>query len=162
MEKKYRISIKIGDSSFEVESTDEKWVEKKEKEFLEKLPSREEPQGHGKTQKNIAKVTEPTLPPSLTINEFYRKYLRKTKSRPAIAVFLLYYLEKIKKKDKISTGDVQKAFGNVKYPNWNKLNMTDILSNAKRRALANYVNKLWSLTSTGEDYVLSAMAGKSK
>jgi hypothetical protein len=33
--------------------------------------------------------------------------------------------------------------------------MTDVLLKAKKIAFLNYVNKLWSLTTTGEDFVLN-------
>ncbi len=162
MEHSYRILVTFGEDNFEIESTNLEWLEKKEQEYLQKFQSR-----HAKKSQNVREEVEeeasvPILPPELTINEFYRKYVRSIKSRPIIGVFFIYYLQRFVRKDDIKTTDVQQCFGDVAYPNWNKLNVTDILSNAKRRALVNYVNKLWSLTTTGEDYVLNAISGKEK
>lgn len=162
MEHNYRISLKIGESSFEIESTDLKWLENKEKDYFEKLlaevPKLVEP------QKEMARVREPALPPELTINEFFQKYIKEKqiKSRTTIAVYFMYYLQKMTKNKTIKTADVTKCFSDVSYSNWNKLNVTDILRRAKRRALLNYVNNLWSLTITGEDYVFNSITGKEK
>jgi len=164
MEKNYKISVNFSDGSFEIESTDFKWIERKEKEYLRKfgsLPPKkvrdsEAVGGKERTSVHFSK----TLPPQLAINEFYKKYVSTIKSRPIIGVFLLYYLQKIKKQDEIETTDIQQCFKAVAYPNWNRLNITDILTRAKRRALVNYVNKQWSLTATGEDFVLNAISGK--
>jgi hypothetical protein len=103
-----------------------------------------------------------SISPSISVNEFYRQYVKENKitSRPDIAVFMVYFLEKILKKDEITTGDIAKCFGDISYPNFNKLNMTDILNQGKRKALLNYVNNLWKLTLTGEDFVLNAISGK--
>jgi hypothetical protein len=38
--------------------------------------------------------------------------------------------------------------------------MADILNQSKRKALLNSVNSQWSLTITGEDFVLNTMTGK--
>lgn len=154
MEKNYRISFKIGQSSFEIESTDLKWLESKEKDYFQRLI------GHGPKQMPQAQPTG--LPPQLSLNEFYQKYVKKIKSRPSTAVFFIYYLQKMRKKETIRTADVTNCFKEIGYPNWNKINMTEVLSSAKRRALVNYVNKLWSLTATGEDYVLNVITGKAK
>lgn len=159
MEHKYKILVKIGDASFEIESTDIKWLKSKEKEYLEMLSAKaveEVP----KEQTKEVKAQSPAIPPKMNLNEFYQKYVKKIKSRTTIAVYFVYYLQKIMKKDKIQTGDVSTCFQEIGYPNWNRINMTDTLSSAKRRALVNYVNKLWSLTTTGEDYVFNAITGK--
>jgi hypothetical protein len=79
-----------------------------------------------------------------------------------MSVFFIYYLQKIRKKDRIKTADVAQCFKDISYPNWNNINVTDTLASAKKRALLNYVNKLWSLTTTGEDYILNTIAGKAK
>lgn len=163
MEHNYRISVKFGEPGFEIESTNLEWLEKKEQEYFQKFESR-----HPKKIRNVGVETEEKssvtisqpFPPELTVNEFYRKYVHTIRSRPVIGVFLIYYLQRILKKEDIKTTDVQQCFKDVAYPNWNKLNVTDILARAKRRALVNYVNKLWSLTTTGEDYVLNAISGK--
>lgn len=161
MEKNYRISFKIGNSSFEIESTDLKWLKSKEKDYL-KILSAKAVEEVPEEQTEEVKARSPAIPPKMTINEFYRKYIQKIKSRPTNAVYFVYYLQKIRKKDKIKTVDVTNCFGEISYPNWNKLNMTDILKSARHRALVNYVNGLWSLTATGEDYVFNAITGKKK
>jgi len=161
MEQNYRISFKIGESGFEIESTDLKWLETKEKEYFQKLFI-EEAKHSGKSEGEIPEGRGGALPPQINLNEFYRTYVQKIKSRPSIAVFFVYYLQKMKKQDKIKTADVGQCFREISYPNWNKLNMTYILSSGRRRALLNYVNNLWSLTTTGEDYVLNTISGKRK
>jgi hypothetical protein len=151
MEHTYRISFKIGDQSFEIESTDLKWLEGKEKDYFDKL------------RKDKAPTMSRQLPqPEININEFFRRYIREKqiKSRTTIAVFFVYYLEKMSKKDEIKMADVRQCFKDASYPNWNKLNVTDILLRARRQALLNYVNKLWSLTTTGEDFVLNTITGE--
>jgi len=136
-------------------------LESKEKDYFQKLLSEATKHRH-KPQEESTESEETLPPPEMTLNEFYRKYVQKIKSRPSIAVFFVYYLQKMCKKDKIITADVMKCFKDILYPNWNKLNFTDILNSAKRRALVNYVHKLWSLTTTGEDYVLNSVTGKTK
>jgi len=160
MEHKYKISVKIGNASFEIESTDISWLKNKEKDYLKMLSekAKEVPE----EQPEEVEAGSLTVPPKMTLNEFYREYVQKIKSRPTITVYFIYYLQKIMKKDKIKTADVAKCFEGIGYPNWNKLNMTDILKSARRRALINYVNKLWSLTTTGEDYVFNTITGKKK
>jgi len=161
MEQNYRISFKIGDSSFEIESSDANWLEKKEKEFFQKLLNRA-PKRKGEAKDEEAEETETLITPEITLNEFYHKYVKKFKTRTNIAVMLVYYLQKVMKKDKIKSTDVANCFRDIAYPNWNKLNMTDVLSRSRHRALLNYVNKLWSLTTTGEDFVLNTISGKTK
>ena len=161
MEHNYRISVKIGDASFEIESTDIKWLKSKEKDYLKILLAKaveEVPE----EQPEEVKARSPAVPPKMNLNEFYQKYVKKIKSRTTIAVYFVYYLQKIRKMDKIKTADVITCFREIGYPNWNRINMTDTLTSAKRRALINYVNKLWSLTTTGEDYVFNAITGKGK
>lgn len=106
---------------------------------------------------------QPTpVPQNLNVNEFYKTYIKPKKitARPDIAVFFVYYLEKILKKETVPTADVTQCFADVSYPGYNNLNMTDILNQAKRKALLNNVNKLWSLTITGEDFVLNTLSGE--
>jgi len=162
MDHTYRISLCLGDSSFEIESTDKAWLEAKEKQYLFKMnlpsvsPSR--PPGVHRTEK------EEVFSPNLSINEFYKKYVKanNVKSRPDMAVFFTYYLGKILKKDVIKTADVADCFAKIAYPGYNKLNMTDNLSKAKRKAFLNYVNNSWSLTTTGEDFVANIIATSTK
>ena len=161
MEHNYRISVKIGDAKFEIESTNLKWLENKEKDYFKKISGKSfERVDEG--DKGDVETRKPEVLPKVTLNEFYRKYAIKIKSRATVAVYFVYYLQKIRKKEKIKTADVIKCFQEIGYPNWNRINMTDTLSSAKRRALVNYVNKLWSLTTTGEDYVFNAITGKKK
>ena len=158
MEQKYRISIQMGEAKIELESTDKTWVEEKEGQYLRSILDR------ARDLPTLGKVSTdkrrmPTISGGLTINEFYNTYIKnRVKSRPDIAVFFLYYLSKIQNKDEIKTNDVLQCFADIGYPNYNKMNMTDILKRSKKRALVNYVNNIWSLTLTGEDYVLNAMA----
>ncbi len=153
--------LRIGDNELEVSGPSD-LVEKKIGEFLKDQKSSLQTTRAVAGESGLAEVATKSVPPKMTLNEFYRHYVHKIKSRPTIAVYLLYYLQKIRKKDIIKTADVLNCFRDIAYPNWSKLNMTDILTSAKRRALVNYVNKLWSLTSTGEDYVLNAISGKTK
>jgi hypothetical protein len=165
METKYRVSLQIGTIGFTIESTDKDWVEAKEKQYLDeylKEALRREPlkidlSGAIEKEKKI-----PPISPSISINEFYRQYVKgnKIESRPNIAVFMVYFLEKILKKDEITSADITKCFGEISYPDYNKLNMTDILNQAKRKALLNYVNNFWKLTITGEDFVLNTISSE--
>jgi hypothetical protein len=159
MEHTYRISVRIGDSSFEVESTDLTWLESKEKEYLSKLKERPSRPTSQPPQ------TEPLIiPQNLTINEFYKRYIKSNNitSRSDIAVFFVYYLQKILKRDSIKTADIIQCFADVSYPNYSNLNMADILNKAKKKALLNNVNNLWSLTITGEDFILNTITGAPK
>lgn len=161
MEHNYRISVKIGDASFEIESTDVNWLKSKEKDYLKKISDesvRRSQEGQGED----VETQKLELLPKITLIEFYRKYAHTIKSRATVAIYFVYFLQKIRKKEKIQTADVTKCFKEVGYPNWNKINMTDTLTSGKRRALVNYVNKLWSLTTTGEDYIFNAITGKKK
>jgi hypothetical protein len=161
MEHKYRISFTVGGSAFDIESTDLAWLEGKEKEYLAKLSERpSQPTGSGIQVHAIGTV----VAQNLTINEFYKKYIKPNKitARPDIGVFFVYFLEKVLKKDTITTVDVMQCFADVSYPNYNKLNVADILNQGRRKALLNNVNKLWSLTITGEDFVLNIITGENK
>ena len=159
MEHTYRILVRIGDSSFELESTDLTWLESKEKEYLDKLKERS-----SRTTFQLPETEPLILPQNLTINEFYKRYIKSNNitSRSDIAVFFVYYLQKILKKDSIKTADVIQCFADVSYPNYSNLNMADILNKAKKRALLNNVNNLWSLTITGEDFILNTITGAPK
>lgn len=157
MDHKYRVSFRIGEASFDLESTDLAWLENKEKDYVAKLL--EKATSFVKSADGNGHSSPAFLPQNLTINEFYKKFIKANKitARPDIAVFFVYYLEKILKKDIIKTADVTQCFADVSYPNYNKLNMTDILNQAKRKALLNYVNNLWTLTITGEDFVINSI-----
>jgi hypothetical protein len=163
MEKYFKISYKIGNAGFELESSEKDWIEIKEKEYLEKLSHQKisitASEGYVKSSKPMdsSKISE-----SITVNEFYREYMKKLDltSRQLIALFFVYYLEKIQKKTDIKSSDVITCFREIAYPNYSNLNMTDILHQAKRKAFLNNVNNYWSLTITGEDYVLNMLSGE--
>ena len=71
MDHKYRISIRIGNTSFDLESTDLTWLEKKEQEYLSKYGATPQQQSDSTSRE------EPVLmPTNLTINEFYKKYIK--------------------------------------------------------------------------------------
>jgi hypothetical protein len=168
MEHTYRISFKIGEQSFEIESTNLKWLERKEKDYFKRLrggTTKDAREGKVETAVAPKRVLARDMEvPDLSINEFFRKYIRQRQitSRTTIGVFFVYYLQRVLKNQEIKTSDVSECFKHVSYPNYNKLNMTDILRRAKRRALLNYVNNLWTLTTTGEDFVYNTIAGKEK
>lgn len=96
----------------------------------------------------------------MPINEFYRKYIHdgKVSSRPDIATFFIYYLEKIKENEEVTSTDVKDCFNKVQYPGWNKINIGDVLNKAKKKAFLNSVGNQWSLTITGEDFVLNNLS----
>ena len=155
----YKISFTKGNTSFVIESSDKEWIELKETEYLTKIAHT--PTQHTRVSEEVNQQQTIAVPQNLTINEFYKNYIKPNKitSGPDIAVFFIYYLEKILKKDTIRTGDVVQCFADVSYPNYNKINMADILSQSRKKALLNNVNNLWSLTITGEDYVLNIISG---
>ena len=159
MEHTYRISVRIGDLSFDLESTDRDWLESKEKEYLDKL--KEKP---SRPPSQPPETGPLILPQNLTINEFYKSYMKSNNitARADIAVFFIYYLQNILKRDSIKTSDIVQCFADVSYPNYNKLNMTDILKQAKRKALLNNVSNLWTLTITGEDFIINTITGAPK
>jgi len=162
MSENYRISYTVGNASFEIESSDKSWLESKEKEYLTFLS--EVPKQHAVQVVNSDQQSISVIPQNLTINEYYKRYIKPNKitARPDIAVFFVYYLEKILKRDTIKTSDVLQCFADVSYPSYNKLNMTDILNQSKKKALLNNVNNLWALTITGEDFILNIMTGESQ
>lgn len=162
MDNTFRIAFHSGDTSFEIESTDKSWVEEKEKQYLSRLT-----EAHLSKPKPHPAVQESKPSPAtgnVTINEFYRKYVKGNNitKRPDIAVLFVYFLQRIQKAESIKSGDVARCFADVGYPNYNKLNVTDILNQGKKKALLNYVNNLWSLTITGEDFVVNLLTSDTK
>jgi hypothetical protein len=159
----YKISYQIGQVGFELESSDKNWVEKKEKEYIEliskkpAIPRHEEPPISQTETIDANKV----IRSNISIQEFYNQYIKSNKiiSRPNIAVFFIYYLQKIVGRQEIITQDVVQCFADIAYPNYNKINMTDTLNQGKRKALLNNINKTWSLTLTGEDFVMNFISG---
>jgi hypothetical protein len=128
VEQQYKIALKLNDFGFELESTDKKWVEDKEKEYLERFCSHESKKG------KASKTEELTIPKetmvNLSINEFYKKYVKASNitSRPDIAVFFVYYLQKIQKTIEIKSGNITECFKDISYPGYNTINYTDILN----------------------------------
>lgn len=161
MQHTYKISFTSAGLSFEIESSDKAWLESKEREYLVRLGQKTEAPGKPTLKPHEQKL--PTGSRSLTINEFFKKYVKgHNLPRPDTTVCFVYYLQRLQKKDDIKTADILGCFRDVGYPGYNKLNVADILNKAKRKALLNYVNNLWSLTITGEDFVLNLMSGESK
>jgi len=160
MDHKYKISFRIGDASFDLESTDLDWLENKEKDYVTKLLDK-----GGKIVKPAERndhLQSTFRSQKLTIKEFYKNYIKANKitARPDLVVFFVYYLERILKKEVIKASDVIQCFADISYPNYNKLNVPDLLTQAKRKALLKYVNNFWSLTITGEDFVLNTILDK--
>lgn len=164
MEHNYRISHRIGESSFELESTDKAWIDAKEKEYLSLLSEKPAKQVKSLIKEIPGDEKKESLSPNLTINEFYRRVLKSSKvtSRPDMAVFFVYYLSEIAKLGSIKSSDVSQCFADISYPGYNKLNIADILGKAKRKALLNNVNSQWTLTMSGEDYVLNFITNPEK
>ncbi|TGL35942.1 hypothetical protein [Leptospira perdikensis] len=154
MSETYRITIQIGENKLELESHDPKWIESKQKElatYLESIPVNSKPnkpKTESHTDLGKSGIT-------MTINEYYRKYCNGMKVTTDLAVFFIYYLNWIEKKKDISTNDIKVLFTKVGIPKANTLNYSDILSKAKKRALLNFIDNAWSLTITGEDFVLN-------
>jgi hypothetical protein len=165
MDNIFKISYQVGQIRFDLESSDKDWIELKEKQYIDLLekkikhPEIKEVSKADKNNKDNADRS-PLIRSSITIQEFFYKYIKGNKitSRPDIAVFFVYYLQKITQKQDIITQDVIKCFSDISYPSYNKINMTDTLNQGKRKALLNNINKIWSLTSTGEDYVLNILS----
>lgn len=161
MENFYRLKVSFGKLSFELESHDKDWMEEKEKsltgnllsnpKILMQLATMEEP----KSGKDITNVGDP----SLTINEFYRKFLsNKTVSRLTTSIFLIYYLENYRKMDGVSTSDVKEAFKDINYPKYISFNFADIMLQGKKKGWLNKIDNKWRLTITGKDFVLSSIS----
>ena len=150
----------IGNGNVEISSHDKEWVEKKEKEYIDKLGSVTIKKGEINPTSGTSKLEGNNVAPSsMPINEFYRKFVHsKIKSRPDITTFFVYYLTKIQKNNEISPLDIKNLYKQVQYPNWNKLNIADMLNKAKKKALLNSISGQWSLTITGEDFVLNNMS----
>jgi hypothetical protein len=150
MEHEYRISFHRDNVGFEIETTDLDWFERVvASPAVAEVPARE---------------TTQMVPQNLTINEFFKKYIKPNNisSRADIVVFFVYFLQKVLKREALKTADVAQCFADVSYPNYSKLNVTDILHQARRRGLLNNVNSLWSLTITGEDFVLGVLTSEPK
>ncbi len=164
MENVYRIVIENESKKLEVESTDKAWVEKKIAELAKSINIFEKGLEKISQKKEIGKKTsEQKVDLSkMTINEFYRKFLTGIRTNTDRAVFFIYYLNWVENKKAITTNNVKDAFIKIRLPNANSLNYPDILARAKRRALLNCIDNVWSLTITGEDYVLNKIQNTNK
>lgn len=70
MEHTYKLAFHSGKSGFEVESTDLEWLEKKEKEYLEKMFVNPTSESTPSAESSLM------VPQNLTINEFFKKYIK--------------------------------------------------------------------------------------
>jgi hypothetical protein len=160
----YRIVIST--NSIEISSHDRDWVEKKEKEYAKHLNGLRE---QGPSASGIAPIQEKRgdEQPALNLkigqmppNEFYRSFIhaKNIRSRPDIATFFVYYLSRVKGLEEITSSVIREQFRAAQYPAWNKINIADVLSRAKKKAFLNSVGNNWSLTITGEDFVLNTIS----
>jgi hypothetical protein len=156
----YKLVLTKDRISVEIASHDREWVEGKEKEyrkFLEQeLPAPTQRPVPGRTDSQRSSA----VPAEIPVNEFYRKYVhsQKISSRPEIATFFVYYLTKVQNNSDVGSAEVKDLFKQVQYPGWNNVNISDVLNKAKKKALLNSVGNQWSLTITGEDYVLNNLS----
>jgi len=163
MESFYRLKITVGKIAFEIESHDQEWVKEKEAKLMGELFSDPE-----RVARLASKGDEPESPPpnvaiksKLTIHEFYKKYVSgRNWPRTKIALMVIYYLDKYLSQESITSSQVKKAFQEIGYPKYDKLNYTDILNQLKRSGYLNKIGKDWRLTITGQDYVLSQIGSK--
>jgi len=155
----YKIVISIGEHSVEISSHDKEWVESKLIEYKKLfLDDGVNSKINSKDLKLKVEQNEKTAIESYSVNEFYKKNISgKIKSRPEIATFFVYFLTKSLGKKEFSTGEIKEQFREVGYPGWNSINIADTLSQAKRRALLNNFNNQWSLSITGEDFILNKL-----
>ncbi len=156
----YKIKVTMGRITFEIESHDKNWVESKEKALMGNIfddPASLRRLADFGEEKRETIALEPT-DMSLTINEYYQKYVKpRNFSRPTIALFLVYYLEKLRKEEAVKTNDVKMAFQEIQFPKYDKINLTDILNSLKAKGYLNKPAGKWKLTITGVDYVLDKM-----
>jgi hypothetical protein len=154
--------MSVGSLSLEIESPDKDWIEAKLKEYRALVDAIKSKAPEALTEEPLSaglKQTNRTLKPGLSANEFYRQYVEKrVKSRIELGVFFVYYLTQLSDKKEFTSTEVKDIFRKVGYPNWNKINVPDVLYQAKKRALLNNVGNLWSLSMTGEDFVLSKIS----
>ncbi len=161
MEGTYRILIENGARRIEIESNEKEWVEKQKVELIKQLKLFEteavRPESRAKEEVQLESNNGSVSIEKLTIMEFYRKYCTGIKTNPDKAVFFIYYLGSVENKKRVTTNDVRDLFVKVGIPKANTLNMADVLSKAKKRALLNYIDNGWSLTITGEDFVVNRL-----
>jgi hypothetical protein len=161
----YELMLSNANMVIKLSSQDKDWLEEKEKkykEFIEKIiscnPVKEPTPSSSKIKSNIVAPSE--IVDDITINEYYRKFLhdKKITTLTDIAAYFMYYLTKVRKQDIVTPNDVKKLFQEVHYPNWNKINISDVMMRAKKKAFLNSHDNSWSLTITGEDFVLNSMS----
>jgi hypothetical protein len=162
MEEYYKVSVSVKDISIDLESHDKEWLEKKISEFkihdyLEGKQTIIAKKEEKTSVQNIDSVSKNKYSSKV---EFYKNIIKEKKitSRPDIATFFVYYLEKIQKQEQVTSSDIKGCFREIGYPNWNGINIADSLGKAKKKAFLNNVNDLWSLTITGEDFVLNTIS----
>jgi hypothetical protein len=164
MDQIYKLTVQVGNVSVGLESSDKDWVAAKESQYISHLTEKLKTHSHSvqAPERPLDDTPAPVPNADMTVGEFYKKYIKAANvtTRPDIAVFFVYYLQKISKREDIRTQDVIQCFAEIGYPGYNKLNVTDILSKAKRKALLNCVNNIWRLTVTGEDYVVNAITNE--
>ena len=160
----YKLVISQEGTTIEISSHDKDWVEKKEKEYKKEIESILSTPSVVKKVKHPSErdstEEQPIINSSISINEFYRKYIHggKVKSQPDIATFFIYYFEKIQGNKEFGPNDIKALFKTVGYPNANKINISDALAKAKKKAFLNNFDNQWTLTITGEDFVLNTMS----
>jgi len=158
----YKILVSV--ASIEISSHDKDWLEEKEKKYSDAikhlLSNSEAPIKKDEVKGIDQSPAKPHKIGKIPINEFYRNYIhsKEIKSRPDIVTFFIYYLSKIEEKTDIQSSDVKELFKEVGYPGWNKINITDALRQAKKKAFLNSVGNNWFITITGEDFVLNAIS----
>jgi len=157
----YKIHITIGGTTIEIASSDKKWVAAQEKKYaslIENITSGKAVKAS--TSKNSEEVSNDpvSISSKLSVNEFYRRYVKgKITSRNDIATFFVFFLTKTGEKKEFAPSEVKELFKSVGYPDWNSINISDVLNQARKKALLNSVNNQWSLSITGEDFVLNAI-----
>lgn len=159
----YKILVSVG--TIEISSHDKNWVEEKEKKYsdaINHLLSKTDisaKKEETKAKESSAQVKSHKVG-KIPVNEFYRNYIhsKDIKSRPDIVTFFIYFLSKIEERNDVQSSDVKDLFRQVGYPGWNKINITDALRQAKKKAFLNSVGNNWFLTITGEDFVLNTMS----
>jgi hypothetical protein len=161
MESKYKISFNYTDLSFEIESTNLHWIEEKTKSLFEKIETlKNNSLSNTPTKaKNVGNNVDTSAISQLSVTEFYQVYIKKNNisTRTEIALFFIYYLEKVQKKSDIKTSDVAICFKEIGYPNYSQINFTDVLHQNRKKGLLNNVNGFWSLTITAMDFIFNVI-----